>query len=568
MCRTLSLLILIALLSFAEATKAQKVWSPYLVVFKRFPTNGEIPFYLQYVEGKDLLGVYGIFDSAYIFNDKGTSVAKVVPNLSNTLKYDGTTWKSAGDVKFVSSDDRSMVLFHNKIKGSDYVSTYGYHSPPYFWKLNTSTNKYEGVPELDFYQYSRTLRFYEWGSNILFIGDFSYINTLPYQTIALWNPQTNTLSGVGGTPVTGSSITSISVSPKDSTIGFALYDTYRILRKGETAFATGYLPLPKSNAQVEVADKDNLYASFNVGNTNSEVYRYTTASHTWQKILTFAAKDANTNPKVESMLYRNGTLYIGGQFDSANGKPCFHIIQYNESTGQTTNVGASQMGNIDGCGMYGVHLAWNNNTLYGFADDCIVFGVQSLYAFRDTSNTLPISLIEFIVGKNGKENVLKWTTSKENKAVRFEVEEGTDGKNFNTIGNVTSGGFGGGNRSYSYTDKAPFGHISYYRLKSIDGDGRSEYSNIQSIRNTDGFDVQLRSNVVKSDLALQFTTTATEKITLRIVDVSGRIVQSHTFSIEEGTTTKKLQTAALKKGIYCIQVVSSSASQTLKFMQQ
>ncbi len=100
-----------------------------------------------------------------------------------------------------------------------------------------------------------------------------------------------------------------------------------------------------------------------------------------------------------------------------------------------------------------------------------------------TVNSMPVTLLSFD-GKSGVDgNVLRWKTVSETNNAGFEVERGVDGKIFEKMGFVDGGGNSQGIKEYSFTDPQPYG-ITYYRLKQIDFDGKSELSTIISVKNS------------------------------------------------------------------------------------
>lgn len=99
--------------------------------------------------------------------------------------------------------------------------------------------------------------------------------------------------------------------------------------------------------------------------------------------------------------------------------------------------------------------------------------------------TAPIKLILFIAERTGENEArLQWTTSSEIDFDYYSVEKSEDGLNFSEIGKIA--GKGGANTltSYEFQD-SHYNRSCYYRLKSIDLDGKYEYSGILSIQRTD-----------------------------------------------------------------------------------
>jgi hypothetical protein len=115
------------------------------------------------------------------------------------------------------------------------------------------------------------------------------------------------------------------------------------------------------------------------------------------------------------------------------------------------------------------------------------YRLRSLYFKKfDYSNLspLPLKLLNFTAALNKNEVNLEWTTASEMNVSHFEVEKSTDGKNFNEAGKVLAHGNTTVKMNYSFTDISDNtqSDIVYYRLRSVDIDGKAEYSETRIIR--------------------------------------------------------------------------------------
>ncbi|MDB5230532.1 MAG: type sorting protein, partial [Chitinophagaceae bacterium] len=109
---------------------------------------------------------------------------------------------------------------------------------------------------------------------------------------------------------------------------------------------------------------------------------------------------------------------------------------------------------------------------------------------------LPLKFTSFTYQQSGKENILKWSTSDEINADRFEVERSYNAINLSSTGNVAAGNKPGKN-DYQFTDYIQ-NASTYYRLKSLDKDGRFIYSKILAVNNTNIEEFKVKVNPVIS----------------------------------------------------------------------
>jgi Secretion system C-terminal sorting domain len=130
------------------------------------------------------------------------------------------------------------------------------------------------------------------------------------------------------------------------------------------------------------------------------------------------------------------------------------------------------------------HLSNGRHTLYIRGKD----GNQRWsHIFQDTVHVnptwiLPVELSEFTVQLVKKEGLLKWSTQSEKNTRLFEIERSIDATHFNKIGEVKSLGNSSTVKNYSFTDNfLESNKVHYYRLKIVDLDGSSTYSEIKSL---------------------------------------------------------------------------------------
>ncbi len=89
---------------------------------------------------------------------------------------------------------------------------------------------------------------------------------------------------------------------------------------------------------------------------------------------------------------------------------------------------------------------------------------------------LPLNLLSFSGQRVGNRHQLNWETSMEENTSHFEIEKSRDGINFTFLTQVAAAGSGA--NSYTATDAQLQTGDNYYRLRSVDKDGRYTYSKI------------------------------------------------------------------------------------------
>jgi hypothetical protein len=99
---------------------------------------------------------------------------------------------------------------------------------------------------------------------------------------------------------------------------------------------------------------------------------------------------------------------------------------------------------------------------------------------------LPVELISFTAINKGQGNVqTQWETLTEKNVEKFIVERSIDGINFFSIGTQKVTKNSNIRKSYLLDDMNPKMGVNYYRLKTLDLDGKFSYSKIVAITITD-----------------------------------------------------------------------------------
>ena len=178
------------------------------------------------------------------------------------------------------------------------------------------------------------------------------------------------------------------------------------------------------------------------------------------------------------------------------------------------------------------------------------------YATAQTPLKLPIELLYFTAEPKGEEVLCSWATASETNNQYFEVERSTDGYEYGTIDKIA--GYGNGisseTRKYSSLDKDLCEDIRYYRLKQVDINGDFSYSKPIAIncRRTSG--IELYPNPANTFIKYQFYYPVSTELTVKITDISGRIVRSEKINVQKGINLITSSIQDLAAGVYNLKI--------------
>lgn len=180
---------------------------------------------------------------------------------------------------------------------------------------------------------------------------------------------------------------------------------------------------------------------------------------------------------------------------------------------------------------------------------------------------LPVTLISFTGKNNGNSNQLSWKVGNEQNLNYYELQRGPDGQNFKAISQIKAVG----NNSYTYNDliAATGASIYYYRLKSVDKDGRFNYSEVVQLKNNfNGNFVTVNPNPFKERLVITIGLLIQDRVTFVLTDVSGRQLLRENKQMSTGTNVISIdETNNLSKGTYLLTIIKSNQSQTIKVVK-
>ncbi|MEQ9405563.1 MAG: T9SS type A sorting domain-containing protein [Cyclobacteriaceae bacterium] len=173
---------------------------------------------------------------------------------------------------------------------------------------------------------------------------------------------------------------------------------------------------------------------------------------------------------------------------------------------------------------------------------------------------LPVELVDFRAEIINQAVAVKWSTITELNNDHFIVERSVDGELFESLGRVEGAGTTNEKIDYTLNDNKPLAGLTYYRLKQVDYDGTTTFSEIIQIDyqgGLDGVSVTLYPNPAK-DLANIRIDSEIGDVKITIIDQLGRDV---TAGVKREGSLFQLRTSHLENGLYFINVNMGSKVQ-------
>jgi plastocyanin len=271
------------------------------------------------------------------------------------------------------------------------------------------------------------------------------------------------------------------------------------------------------------------------------------------------------------------------------GSPAGNTTAFTKKWDLVDNANAPFTGRVNGVAfdLFGSLYISTDNGLF-FIDQNTVNGpagtVQCLLTWAGTGlqdlasnvfpseSALPVRLESFTVSKQNNDALLKWTTSTEVSNDRFEIERSEDAINFSKKGSVAGKGNSNVKNDYQFTDILnTAGKVVYYRLKTVDIDGKENYSKIISLRLNGkpaaGFSVY--PNPFVSDLKVNINSEKEKEITIRITSAAGQEVLSRRAVLQPGDNIIVLsELTKLKPGTHLLEIIEEGKRTTQKIIKK
>jgi endoglucanase len=184
-----------------------------------------------------------------------------------------------------------------------------------------------------------------------------------------------------------------------------------------------------------------------------------------------------------------------------------------------------------------------------------------------TQTALPLHSITLTGERNTTGVNLKWLVDDATESKYFEVERSADGihfssiKQLNAVSNITG---------YNIADDAEEAKhgIVYYRVKETGLQGMVHYSSILKLSEKDTPDpLIVYPNPAKNECTLSGYVVSSGLLELKIVDVSGKLLQQEKWQQPKGNYSRNVSIGNLPSGIYWLQVTGEEKSNRIKLVK-
>ena len=182
--------------------------------------------------------------------------------------------------------------------------------------------------------------------------------------------------------------------------------------------------------------------------------------------------------------------------------------------------------------------------------------------------SLPARVVTFNGARQGKVNHLDWTSSVEINVNKYVVEYSVDGRHFNDVGSVNAFGNSNSPKKYSFDHSITPG-TAYYRIRIVDIDGHTEYTEVVSIKAAATLAaISMFPNPTEARTTVHFGGGNTGDIIYRVVDMGGRTVLTGKSTLTGGAQDLRIDLGNRPAGMYHVVLDGSSVHWTGKLVKR
>ncbi|MBC7937448.1 MAG: T9SS type A sorting domain-containing protein [Rhizobacter sp.] len=180
---------------------------------------------------------------------------------------------------------------------------------------------------------------------------------------------------------------------------------------------------------------------------------------------------------------------------------------------------------------------------------------------------LPVKFTAFTAQRLAdKSAALQWHTEEELNVDHYDIERSEDGVRFKTIGSVKSTADILLKKVYNYKDITAIAGSTFYRIRSVDKDGKYEWSRIAGLQ-SEGFTTSIAAypnpvNIPR--LNLRLTAAVAGNYTVAIINTNGQTLYTSSFVVRNAEHVQTVPVSTLINGHYIVRVTGEDGKPMLQ----
>jgi hypothetical protein len=212
-------------------------------------------------------------------------------------------------------------------------------------------------------------------------------------------------------------------------------------------------------------------------------------------------------------------------------------------------------------------------------------GCSDVYESNNTlsaAKTIPVNTdIYGLISPSGDNDYFKFTTTSPNTYIRIDLSNlpaDYDIRLYNSSGSQLAISQNGGTAAEVIIRNTSSAATYYVRVYGYNGANNASQCYLLRINTKNSAwreaewqvnnEVVVYPNPAMDKVHIQFSSPKSEDVTIRLADITGRIVQSLTMTTEAGLNTAALEVMQLPKGIYLLELVNTEGRTVKRFVKE
>jgi hypothetical protein len=156
--------------------------------------------------------------------------------------------------------------------------------------------------------------------------------------------------------------------------------------------------------------------------------------------------------------------------------------------------------------------------------------------------TLPVTFTSIKAYRQDKNINVEWKVDNELSIKEYETQKSTDGNRFTNLSVTAATANGGHSASYLVTDTHPVEGYNYYRIKSVDLNGKTAYTNVMKVMlGSTSPEISVYPNPVSNGIiSLQLNNQPAGKFGIRLLNKSGQVIMQKQIEHADGSSTEMI----------------------------
>ncbi|MEM6264394.1 MAG: T9SS type A sorting domain-containing protein [Bacteroidota bacterium] len=187
-----------------------------------------------------------------------------------------------------------------------------------------------------------------------------------------------------------------------------------------------------------------------------------------------------------------------------------------------------------------------------YGGNAVTFGSATPGFLTISATTLPVTWTSFDGQLIDGKTFLSWSTANEIDNDKFVVERSRDAQTWVALGEISGEGTTNQRSTYEYTDVKPLFGKNLYRIRQVNMDGTSDFSNIIELFNAkqEAFSLEMYPNPAQSFLSIRALSEITGDATISLQNTKSQQVLQRKIGAEALMSGYTLPVGNLPSGLY------------------